>query len=330
MDNAESSMTVWPRVSVNARAAHLVERLKADAAELRIGVSRGDLGETIIDAGSRHLGSIAAGLRIAEICMGGLGAVDLVPGSVSPRWPWTVIVRSSNPVIACLASQYAGWRLAEGEGKDAYFALASGPARALAGREPLFEVLDYRDHADCGTLVIEGNRAPPHSVVMRVAQDCGVDAGRLTFIYAPTQSLAGSTQIVARSLEVALHKAHELGFPLARVVEGLGSAPLAPPHPDPIVAMGRTNDAIIYAGQVHLLVSGPVDDARRLAEELPSRRSRHYGRPFAEIFRQVSGDFYAIDPMLFSPAAVIVTAIETGESFHGGAIDRDLLDASFA
>jgi methenyltetrahydromethanopterin cyclohydrolase len=34
--------------------------------------------------------------------------------------------------------------------------------------------------------------------------------------------------------------------------------------------------------------------------------------------------------MLFSPAQITVTALETGESFHSGAIDLGLLDASFA
>src|SRR5687767_1552247 len=105
--------------SVNTRAAVLVEALKADATSLRIGVTRGELGETLIDAGSRHLGSIAAGLRMAEICMGGLGTVELVPSTMTPRWPWTLTVRSSDPVIACLASQYAGWKLSHGEGKAA-------------------------------------------------------------------------------------------------------------------------------------------------------------------------------------------------------------------
>jgi methenyltetrahydromethanopterin cyclohydrolase len=94
--------------------------------------------------------------------------------------------------------------------------------------------------------------------------------------------------------------------------------------------MGRTNDAIIFAGQVQLFVTGPAGEARALADKLPSRASRDYGRPFAEIFKAVSGDFYAIDPMLFSPAKVIVTALETGESFQSGDIDLDLLDASFA
>jgi methenyltetrahydromethanopterin cyclohydrolase len=317
-------------ISVNARAATLVDRLVANAAELKIGVERGALGEVLIDAGSKQVGSIAAGLSVAEICLGGLGRVELELSAITPNWPLTLVSRSSNPVIACLASQYAGWRLSHNEGPDKFFALGSGPARALARREPLFEKLDYADRAAQATLVLESASPPPSPVVAKVAHDCGLEPNQLTFIYAPTQSLTGSVQVVARALEVALHKAYELGFPLEHIVDGVGAAPLCPPHPDFVTAMGRTNDAIIYAGQVHLFVTGPANDARSLAEKLPSQGSHHYGRPFAEIFRSVKGDFYAIDPMLFSPAAVIVTALESGESFRAGRVNLDLLDASFA
>jgi len=322
-------MSTWPAISVNARAEKLVEQLIADAFELKIGVERGELGEMRIDAGSHYPGSISAGLRVAEICMSGLGHVGLVPSAATPRWPWVLATRSANPVVACLASQYAGWRLSHGEGKDAFFALGSGPARALARREPLFEKLGYADKADSATLVLESARPPPAPIVTKVANDCGVDPQRLTFIFAPTQSLAGGTQVVARVLEVALHKAFELEFPLDRIVDGMGAAPLSPPHPDFVTAMGRTNDAIIYAGQVHLFVTGPAADARALADRLPSQGSRDYGRPFAEIFKRVKGDFYAIDPMLFSPSKVIVTALDSGESFARGEVNADMLDASF-
>ncbi len=323
-------MSVSPTLSVNERAAGLVQRIKAASAELKIAVARGELGETLIDAGSRSPGSIAAGLQIAEICMGGLGTVTLAESASTPRWPFTLLVRSSNPVTACLACQYAGWRLSEGQGEHAFFALGSGPARALARVETLFEELDYRDSAPTAALVIESAGPPPSALVARIAKDCRVDPDRLTLIYAPTQSIAGGVQVVARVLEVALHKAHELKFPLGRLVEGLGAAPLSPPHPDLVTAMGRTNDAIIYAGRVHLFVTGPASDARDLAQALPSEGSRDYGRPFAEIFKRFKGDFYSIDPMLFSPAEVIVTAIETGESFHRGRLDLNLLDASFS
>jgi methenyltetrahydromethanopterin cyclohydrolase len=269
-------------------------------------------------------------LRIAEICLGGLGKVRLTPADAVPNWPWTIAVSSPQPVIACLGSQYAGWRLSHGAGKNAFFALGSGPARALAQKEDVLKEIGYRDEADVATLVIESGRSPPPEVAEAVARDCGVAPGALTVIYAPTQSLAGSVQVVARVLEVALHKAHELKFPLDRIVDGMGAAPLSPPHPDLVTAMGRTNDAIIYGGRVHLFVSGPAAEAKQLAEELPSRKSRDFGAPFAEIFKRFKGDFYAIDPMLFSPAEVVVTAVDSGTSFHAGALHRNLLDASFA
>ena len=141
--------------------------------------------------------------------------------------------------------------------------------------------------------------------------------------------LAGTVQIAARVLEVALHKAHELHFPLDNIVDGYGVAPIAPPIPDFIKAMGRTNDAIIYGGRIQLFVRGSDDAARELAEKLPSRSSSAYGQPFAEIFAAVAGDFYKIDPMLFSPARVTVSNLDTGQSFHGGALAPEIVDASF-
>ncbi len=310
-------------ISVNDRARKLLDALLDDAPALRLGVSRD--GCVSVDAGAKHQGGVAAGLRIAQICLGGLGEVRLISDPTTARWPWTVSVASSQPVIACLGSQYAGWSLAEA----GFSALGSGPARALARKEKLFEELDYADTASSAVLVLESGKPPPPGLVARIAADCGVAAADLAIIYAPTQSLAGSVQVVARSLEVALHKAHALGFPLARIVDGMGAAPLPPPHPDFVTAMGRTNDAIIFAGRVHLFVTGAAAEARELADAMPSSRSRDYGRPFAEVFRAAKGDFYAIDSMLFSPAEAVVTAIETGESFRAGRIDPGLLDASF-
>jgi methenyltetrahydromethanopterin cyclohydrolase len=322
-------MSSTPPISVNQGAAKWVQALRAEAGRLEIGVETGPLGETSIDAGAKRRGGVDAGLIIARVCLGGLGEVTLAPDGAIPRWPWTISVRSSQPVIACLGSQYAGWSLAHGEGRDGFFALGSGPARALAQREALFEEIGYRDAADAATLVIESARTLPPELVAKVAADCGLPPSALTVVFAPTQSLAGATQVVARVLEVALHKAHALKFPLDRIVDGLGAAPLSPPHPDFMTAMGRTNDAIIYGGRVHLFVTGPVEEAKALADALPSRSSRDYGAPFRDIFKRFKGDFYAIDPMLFSPAQTLVTALESGETFRAGDIDEALLDASF-
>jgi methenyltetrahydromethanopterin cyclohydrolase len=317
-------------ISVNTLAASLVDQLIADRARLRITVKKGHRGETLIDAGAVAQGGIEAGMRLAEICMGGLGHVSLSPFMAHPKWPFHLVVRSSNPVIACLGSQYAGWLLSHSEGAEHFFALGSGPGRAIAAKETLFEDIGYRDRADRAVLILEGDKPPPQAIVDKVAADCGLRPNQLTFIYAPTSSFAGGVQVVARVLEVALHKVHELKFPLSHVLDGMAAAPLSPPHPEFVIAMGRTNDAIIYGGQIHLFVSGPADAARTLAEELPSTNSRDYGRPFAEVFKDYNGDFYAIDPMLFSPAAVTITAVETGETFRAGRVAQDLLDAGYS
>ncbi len=317
----------WP--SVNASAAPLVAGLVELAPRLRIAIERGPGGATIVDAGIRSPGGIAAGIRIAEICMAGLGSVALVPDHRFRKWAWSLAVHTANPVLACLASQYAGWSLSHDDGSRAFHALGSGPGRALARREPLFDELGYEDRADSTCLVLEVDRPPPAPVIEKIVRDCGIAADRLTVILTPTKSLAGTVQIVARVLEVALHKVHALGFPLDRIVDGMGCAPLPPPGNEFLSAMGRTNDAILYGGNVHIFVSGDDHGARDLARQLPSAASRDYGRPFAETFRSYDGDFFAIDPMLFSPAEVTVTAVESGRSFRRGECDEALLDRSF-
>jgi methenyltetrahydromethanopterin cyclohydrolase len=311
--------------SVNANARPLVLRLLRNADALGVSVLRDDSGVCIVDGGIGVTGSIAAGLLIGEICMGGFGSVRLRSGD---GWPIWLEVHSAQPVLACLASQYAGWSLSaskEETGGKKFFALGSGPARALACKEPLFAELGYRDRAEQGVLVLEVDKPPPRIVQDKVLRDCALAPDALTIVLTPTTSLAGTTQVVARVLEVALHKAHELHFDLSHIVEGHASAPLPAPSPDGVQAMGRTNDAILYGGRVHLNVRGSDDAARSLAERLPSRNSRDHGKSFAEIFKAVEYDFYKIDPALFAPAEVWVSNLDSGKTFHAGGVDMALL-----
>jgi methenyltetrahydromethanopterin cyclohydrolase len=192
-------------------------------------------------------------------------------------------------------------------------------------KEPLYAELGYRDRAARGVLVLEVDRVPPAVVLAKVRRDCGLAGDALTVVLTPTTSLAGTTQVVARVLEVALHKAHELKFPLAAIVDGFATAPLPPPAPDGLAAMGRSNDAILYGGRVHLTVRCDDDAARGLAHALPAANSRDHGRPFAEIFAAAGHDFYRIDPALFAPAEVWVSNLASGRSFHAGALDIELL-----
>ena len=320
-------MTTLP--GVNATAAPLVAELVERADALRVGVTRMEDGTRVVDAGIDHRGGIEAGLLVARICMGGLGHVALRSNPAFPDWPWQVEVRTSQPVLACLGAQYAGWSLSF-DAPTKFSALGSGPARALAVREPLFEELGYRDRSDSACLVLETDRFPPAALAEKVSRDCGVAPERLTLVLTPTGSLAGVVQIAARVVEVALHKAHEIGFPLDAIVDGAGSAPLPPPIDDALTAMGRTNDTILFGGQVHLFVSCEDDRAEDLAKRLPSSDSKDYGKPFAQVFRDYGYDFFRIDPMLFSPARVAVTALGSGRTFHAGRLDAELLERSFA
>ena len=326
MTDTPSVLTGLP-LSVNALVRSRVQRLLDDADALGVAVIEDPSGVCIVDAGIEARSSVAAGLLVGEICMGGLGEVGLRSGT-DHGWPSWVQVSSAQPVLSCLGSQYAGWSLSatkEETGGKKFFSLGSGPARALACKEPLFAELGYRDESPTGVLVLEVDRLPPRVVVDKVLKDCGLKPVNLTLILTPTTSWAGTTQVVSRVLEVALHKAHELGFALHHVVDGSASAPLPSPSPDGVVAMGRTNDAILYGGSVHLSVRGDDAAARDLAKRLPSSNSRDYGRGFAEIFKQADFDFYKIDGALFAPAEVWVSNLDTGNTWHGGALNMGLL-----
>ncbi|MFZ2650532.1 MAG: methenyltetrahydromethanopterin cyclohydrolase [Burkholderiaceae bacterium] len=318
-------------LSVNAHVLPWVERLLRDADALRLRVHSDAGGVRIVDAGIEAPGGVAAGVLIGEICMGGFGSVSLrmaCPHEALEGWPTWLEVCSSLPVLACLGSQYAGWSLSaskEETGAKKFFALGSGPARALAAKEALFDELGYRDRAEHGVLVLEVDRPPPGVVLQKILRDCALPAQALTVILTPTTSAAGTTQVVARVLEVALHKTHTLGFALGNVVDGVASAPLPAPSPDAGVAMGRSNDAILYGGRVHLSVHGSDAAARELAQSLPSRNSPDFGRGFAEIFKESGYDFYKIDPALFAPAEVWVSNLDSGNTWHAGAPDMALL-----
>lgn len=312
-------------ISVQQYSAPLVAHLIANAAALGCAVSTHETGATIVDAGIQATGGLEAGRIIAEICMGGLGKVALQQVPQFAHWPLSVVVTATQPVIACLGSQYAGWALSH----EKFFSLGSGPARSIAQREEVFKDIHYADKGEQTVLVLETDKVPPVQVIEKVARDTGLPANKLTFILTPTRSVAGSLQVTARVLEVALHKCHALHVDLNAIVDGYGVAPVPAPSPDFIVGMGRTNDAILFGGFVQLFVNTDDAAAEQLAQQLPSSSSKDYGRPFAEVFKAVNMDFYQIDPMLFSPAKVSVTNLKSGKTFFGGQFNEALLNQSF-
>ena len=316
-------------LSMNERAWALADGAAGRAAELKIEVhtvtaGRGP-GARVIDAGVQAPGGYAAGCLLAEICMGGLGHVEYAPVTIGGEsWPG-VLVWTDHPATACMASQYAGWAI----NPQGFFAMGSGPLRARVRVEhELFDRLGYIEAASRGVLVLESRELPTEDVVDWVAAKARMAAKALTFAVAPTASLAGGVQIVARVLETGLHKMDVAGFDVRRVVSAMGTAPVPPTAKSDLRAIGRTNDCILYGGQARYVVDADDAELVELSKRLPASASPDYGTPFYDIFRRYKNDFYKIDPMLFSPAEVWFTSASTGRTFHGGRLNPDVLRAS--
>jgi methenyltetrahydromethanopterin cyclohydrolase len=313
-------------LSLNDRARKLADRLAADAEAARVEVNTLSNGTRVIDCGANAAGGFEAGRCFAEICMAGLGKVAYGPVVIEGRWLPALTATTDRPAVACLAAQYAGWRL----DRDGYFAMGSGPGRALIRAEELYDDLGWDEHASAAVLCLETREPPPAEVADYVAERAGVPSSALTLLMAPTASVAGGVQIAARVVETALHKLHELDFDVLRVVSGFGSCPLPPVAGDDMAAIGRTNDAVLYGGQVHLTVEADDDDAlRELVERLPASASSDYGEPFGKVLKDANFDFYAIDPLLFSPAQIRLTSVGSGRSFEAGRVNLEVLERSF-
>jgi len=312
-------------LKLNENAVRVVHDLIGQAEQIGVVVSAPERDACVIDCGVAAPGGLEAGRLLAEICMAGLARVQFVPGNEA-CWsgPW-VSVATDHPVRACMASQYAGWPLSYGD----YFAMGSGPMRAARGREPLFDRIGFQEQPARVVGVLESTRLPPDEVRRDVARQCQVEPEHVTLLVAPTASLAGTVQVVARSVETALHKLIELDFEPTRILAGYGMAPLPPVAADSLTGIGRTNDAVLYGARVTLWVRGDDESLEAVGPQVPSESSRDYGRPFAEIFRDYDRDFYRIDPLLFSPAEVHFVNVETGHMYRFGKPQPHVLQQSF-
>jgi methenyltetrahydromethanopterin cyclohydrolase len=314
-----------PALALNDRAWKIADRMAAGAEALRLAVRTLPGGARVIDAGIATSGGYGAGLGLAEICMGGLGDIDYVPVMTGgDTWPG-VRVWTDHPAVSCMASQYAGWAIQVGK----YFAMGSGPLRAHARVEQeLFSKLGYAERAERGVLVLETREPPTDAVAAWVGEKAGLAPRALTFVAAPTASLAGGVQIAARILETGLHKMDTLGFDVKQIVSGIGTAPLPPVAKNDLRAIGRTNDCILYGGRARYTVNADDAELAELAPRIPSSASRDYGTPFYEIFKRYDNDFYKIDPLLFSPAEVWLTSVQSGKTYHAGHVNPEVLRAS--
>jgi methenyltetrahydromethanopterin cyclohydrolase len=310
-------------ISVNQQAAKIVEQMIAHAEQLGITMTYLPCGTRVIDLGLDSPGGLLAGKYAAEASLGGMGEVTFLPLDFGDFWLPGVGVAVDQPEIGCMASQYAGWRIQRGN----FFAIGSGPARALARVEPLFKQLDYKDSADVAVVVLEGRELPGNEVAEYVARKCRLDPAKVTILMAPAACLAGSVQLVARVVATGMHKMLKLGFDVRKVLHGFGTCPIPPVVPDEDWASALANDCVLYGGRVHYTMRADDAEIEALMRRILSSSSPDYGTPCRELFRRF-GNFYDIDPLLFCPSQVTINNLTSGRTFRAGLPNLRVLRAS--
>jgi len=290
-------------------------------------VANTNSGTTIVDAGVKARGGFQAGKVVTEICMGGCGKAQITRRRYGELELPSIFVCTDHPTIATLGSQYAGWQI----GEDDFFAIGSGPARAIALKpKEIYEKIGYKDDSDKAIVVLETDKYPPEKLIERFLKDCNVQPENLAVILTPTASVAGSTQVSGRIVETGIHKLMKLGFNPNVILYAWGIAPIAPVHPKFVEAMARTNDAILYGGVASYTVDCENEgELEKIVDKSPSKASVAYGKPFIEIFKEANYDFYKIDPNLFAPAVVVIGNVKTGNTFERGEINSEALKESF-
>ena len=159
--------------NLNQRAAELMNMAKSRASYL--GIQRTLVeGAEILDFGVNAAGGLEAGLLLSRICLSDLADVSLAPPSGDLPLP-LVCVRTDHPIAACLSSQYAGWKIQT----DDYFAMGSGPMRALSRREDLFEHLPETENGQSAVGVLEAGQLPSVAAVNKIRSDLPNPGGSL-------------------------------------------------------------------------------------------------------------------------------------------------------
>lgn len=323
------------QVSINANALRIINEMVERKSQLRIEVEKTRSGAKIIDVGVEARGGYLAGKYVTEICLGGLGSVSLHPYNYEGLWLPSIFVSTDQPAIALLGSQSAGWNIKV----DKYFALGSGPARALALKpKGLHSEIGYNDQSDVAVIVLESNQKPTDEVVEYIARECQVSPEEVYAIVVPTSSISGSTQIAARVVENGLYRLRQLALDPKKVLSASGCAPIAPIHPKSNEAMGRTNDMLMYGGVTFFTVDFDNDEyLEKIVKQVPSTSSRMIQEArelakknprFLKIFKEAGFNFYKIDPSVFAPAIVSINNLRTGKTFRAGNLDIPVMKES--
>ena len=316
-------------VSINKLATKVAKEIIENADRLGCKAYKMQCGVNVIDMGVKVKGSWEAGLLYTRATIGDLGNVKLGEFKLNEEYTFAAVdLYIDEPLIACLASQIAGWKLGMGD----VATIGTGPARAQAQVDGDWYLAQtpYRDHNDEVVLCIQDIKLPAESIGKLVAKECKVAPENVYILVAPSNCIVGSMQVAARMCEQVCHKMFEKGFPVSKVVACRGNAPIAPIVKDEVKAMGRINDAILYGGETEFWVDATDVEIAKVIHQLVSKTSSpYYKELFEKVFVDAGKDFFYVDHDFHSIAKITMHNINTGKAFSAGEIAYEVLEESF-
>jgi methenyltetrahydromethanopterin cyclohydrolase len=319
------TMGTTTSLSVNRGAMTLVRELIERADELQIEIETTTAGATVIDMGQRVPGSWEAGRLYAEITMGGLGSVSFGDFELAGHHLRSVLVSTEHPVEACWVAQ----KHADRRSGDPDDVILAGPAKALlVPIDPSVAQAGYQEMHRQAVAPLQLERRVTDDDIAWLARACQLPPRDIFVLVAPTPSLVCAIQVVARSVDNAMHRLHSAGLELTSIESLRGSAPVPPRADDELSALGRINDSLMYGTQVHAQVrySG---DLSAVATQVASQPPASRGRPFLDILAAADNDFHNVPLDVFCIAEMSITDIDSGSSATAGDLDYDLLATSF-
>jgi methenyltetrahydromethanopterin cyclohydrolase len=317
------------KTSINKLAMRLVKEIIDRDDELGVKVIKMTCGATLIDMGLKAKGSYQAGLLYTRVTLGDMAIANLGTWKLDDNFSFgSIELFVTEPLVACLGSQIAGWQLGKGE----FATIGSGPARAqgVIPTDFYLDMTPYRDRNDEVVLCIQDIRYPDDSIALEVAKACKVSPENVYLLLAPSASIVGSIQVTARMVEEVCHKMHAKGFEVSKVINARGVAPIAPLVNDEVKAIGRINDAILYGGEAEFWVDAADEEIAPVIKKLVSKTSSpYYPELFGDVFERAGRDFYKIDHDFHSIAKLQIHNVRTGKSFLAGEINYDVIRKSF-
>ena len=321
--------TTKPHISINQEAMRIVRKILDNPVAIGALVTKLPNGTTVIDMGQQAPGGWVAGRYYTLITMGGLGefSYDTFPIPINGVRLPGVRVMVDHPLLACCASQIAGWRLEAGD----FAPILAGPARALNEKpDPHFEHISYRDSYHEAVIAIQTSEPVRVEWAETIAAACHIEPKDLYILVAPNRSLVCAVQVSARIVEQTIHRLEEEGLAMGAIFSAQGFCVLPPLIDDDLISMGRINDCLLYGGEATFYLRHEDDSfVADLAQKVVAQASSAYGKPFIEIFEEADRDFYKIPLDLHSPAVVHLNNLTSGRTHSAGEINEAVLEQSF-